>query len=62
MPALEILKHVRQLAGRGLRIEIQNALDDMIGPGLVRRIEVARFRRRLERTNDDPGGVGPQMQ
>ena len=34
----------------------------MVGPGLVGRIEVSRFGRRLEGPDDDPGRVGAQMQ
>src|SRR5207244_6166854 len=47
MPALEILQHVGQLTGRGLRLEIENALDDMVGTRLVGRVELARIGRRL---------------
>ena len=61
VPALEILQHVGQLAGRGLRIEIENALDDMVGARLVGRVEIARFGRRLERTHDHARGIGPQI-
>ena len=62
MPALEILQHVRQLAGRGLRIERENPLDDMVGAGLVGRVEIARFGCRLERAHDHARGVGTQIE
>ena len=44
------------------RIEIEDALDDMVGARLVGRIEVARFGRRLERTHDDARGIRPQIE
>ena len=62
VPALEILQHVGQLAGRRLRIEIENALDNMVGAGLVGRVEIARFGRRLERTHDHARGIRPQIE
>ncbi len=62
MPALEVLQHIRQLARRGGRIELENALDDMIGARLVGGIEVARFCRRLERAHDDARWVGAQIE
>ncbi len=62
MPALEILQHVCQLLCRLICIEIEDALDDMIGPRLVGGVEVARFGRRLERAHDDARGVGAQIE
>ena len=62
MPALEVLQHVRQLACRLLRIELENALDDMVGARLVGGVEIARFGRRLERAHDDARGVGAQIE
>ena len=62
VPALEILQHIGQLAGRGLRIEIENALDNMVGARLVGRVEIARFGRRLERTHDHARGIRPQIE
>ena len=44
-----------------LGIERENPVDDMVGAGLVGRVEVARFGRRLERAHDDPGRIGPQI-
>ena len=61
MTALEILEHVGQLAGRGFGIQRQNPIDDMVRAGLVRRVEVARLGRRLERPHDDARRVGPQI-
>ena len=62
MAALEILQHVCKLVGRGLRIEIENALDDMIGTRLVGRVEIARLGRRLERAHDHTRGIGTQIE
>ena len=60
--ALEILQHVGQLVGRGLRIESENALDDMIGARLVGRVEIARLGRGLERAHDHARGIGTQIE
>ena len=62
MPALEILQHVRELAGGGFGIERENAVDDMIGACLVGRVEIARLGRRLERPHDHPRGIGTQIE
>src|SRR5579859_2541223 len=62
MPALEVLQHIRQLVCRLLRVEIENALHDMVGPRLVGRVEVSRFGRRLERAYDDACRVGAEME
>ena len=50
----KILQHVGQLSGGGRGIEREHPLHNMIGAGLVRRIEIARFGCRFEWTNDDP--------
>ena len=34
----------------------------MVGPGLIRRVEVSRLGRRLEGSDDDPAGIRTQMQ
>jgi len=62
VPAFEVLQHVRQLAGRSLRIELENALDDMVGARLVGGVEIAWFGRRLERPNDHARWVGAQIE
>ena len=62
MPALKILQHVGQLAGCDFRIERQDTLDDMVGAGLVGRVEVTRFGRRLEGTYDHARGIGTQIE
>ena len=62
MAALEILEHVGQLAGRGLRIERQDPVDDMVGARLVGGVEVARLGRRLERAHDHARRIGAQIE
>ena len=62
VPALKVFQHVRQLAGCSLRVERENALDDMVGACLVGRVEIARFGRRLERAHDHSRGVGTQIE
>ena len=59
--ALEVLKDVGQLVRRHLGVERHDALDDMVCPGLVSRVEVARFDRRLERAHNHSRRIGPQM-
>src|ERR1700736_2409945 len=62
MATSEVVEYVRQLAGRGIRIEIENALDDMVGAGLVGRVETARLGCELERAYDDARRVGTQIE
>jgi hypothetical protein len=62
MPALEILQDIGKLVGNGVGIERENPIDDMIGAGLVSRVEIARFSRRLERAHDDARWIRPQVQ
>ena len=59
--AEEILQNIGQLTVRCIGVERENPFDDMVGTGLVRRIEVARLRCRLERPNDYAGRIRPQM-
>jgi hypothetical protein len=61
MPALEVLQDISQLAGCGIRIELENTLDNMVGTRLVGGVEIARFGRRLERADDHARGVGTQV-
>ena len=58
----EVLEHFGQLPRGGPGLEPKNPADDMVGPGLVRRVEVSGFGRRLEGSDDDPGRIGAQMQ
>ena len=62
MAALKVLQHVGQQAGCDFRIECEDAFDDMVGAGLVGRVEIARFSRRLERAYDHARGVGAQIE
>ena len=62
MPALEILQNLPQLRRCVFRAQGQNAVNDMVGPGLVGGVQVARLGGRLERPHDDPGRIGPQIE
>ena len=62
MTTFEIFEHFGKLPRRSPGFEAKNPVDDMVGPGLIRRVEVSRFGRRLERSDDDPGRIGAQMQ
>ncbi len=57
--AQEILQHIGQLTVRRLGVEREHPFDDMVGAGLVRRIEVARLGCRLEGTNNHTGRIRP---
>ena len=59
--AEEILQHIGQLTGRCIGVERQNPFDDVVGTGLVRRIEVARLGCRLEGPHDHARRIGSQM-
>jgi hypothetical protein len=61
MAPLKVLKDIGQLTGCPLRIERHDSVDDMIRTSLVGWIEVPRFGRRLERTHDDPRGIGVEI-
>ena len=61
MAAEEILQNIGQLTVRCLGIEREHTFDDMVGTGLVGRIEITRLRGRLERPNDHARRIGPQM-
>jgi hypothetical protein len=62
MAAKKILQDVGELAGSGFGIERENPIDDMIGAGLVGRVEIAGFGRRLEWTHDHARGVWTQIE
>ena len=57
----EIFEHVRQLSRGSFGIEAKNSVDDMIGPDLIGWVEVTGLRCRLERPDDDPGRIRPQI-
>ena len=59
--AEEVLQNVGQLTVRCLGVEPENPFDDMVGAGLVRRIEVARLGCGLEGPNNHARRIGPQM-
>ncbi len=62
MPPLEVLQDIGELAGYGFGIECKNTVYDMIGAGLVGRIEIAGLRRRLERPHNHPRRVRTQIE
>lgn len=62
MAPLEVFENIRKLPLGIVAIEPNNTVDDMIGPGLVRWIEVPRLSRRLEGSDDDPRRIGPQIE
>ena len=62
MPPFEIFQHLRKLQRRGLRIETEHPVNDMIGPRFVGPIEISRLGCRFERTHDDARRIGPQVQ
>ena len=62
VPSLEVFQDIRQLRRCVLGAQGQNTIDDVIGPGLVGGIEVARFCGRLERPHDNPGRIGTKIE
>ena len=58
----EIFEHVAQLLRGSFGIEPKYPVDNMIGPDLIGRVEVARLSRRLEGPDDDPSRVRAQIQ
>src|ERR1700745_300420 len=61
MTAEEVLQYIGQFTVCCLGIEREHTFDDMVGTGLVGRIEITRLRGRLERPNDHAGRIRPQM-
>src|ERR1700760_1762566 len=59
--AEEVLHNVCQLTIGRPGIELEDSLDDMVGAGLIRWIEVAGLCRRFERPHDDARGIGSKM-
>lgn len=59
---LEILQDIREEARRGLGIERQDPVDDVVRARSVGRVEVPRLGRRTERSHDHPRRVGAQIQ
>ena len=60
--AVEVFEHLAQLPRGVPGLEPKNPADDMVGPRLIRGVEVSRFSRRFERPYDDPGRIWVQMQ
>ena len=57
----EIFEHLGELPRGSPGLKPKNPADDMIGPGLIGRVEISRLSRRPEGSHDDPGGVRMQM-
>ena len=62
MTTLKALQHLGQLLARGLRIERQDPIDDVIHPPPVGRVEVPRLGARLEVAQHHSGRVGTQIE
>jgi len=60
--AFEVFEHFGQLSRGSPGLEPKDPADDMVGPGLIGRVEVSGFSRRLEGSDDDPGWIWSQMQ
>ena len=61
MPALEIFQDLRQLRRCILISQGQNTVNDVVGPGLVSGVQVARLRGRLEWPHDNSGRIGSKI-
>ena len=58
----KIFQHVVQLLRRHLGIELQDSVNDVVGARLICRVQVSRFDRRLERSDDDSGWIRAQVE
>lgn len=56
--ALESFENLGQLLLCDLEVEAEHAIHDVIGPRLVRRFEVSRFRSGFEGPHHDACGIG----
>lgn len=61
MAPFEVFEHLAQLSRGSFGVKPKNPVDDMIGPDLISRVEVARLSRRLEGPDDYPGGIRAQI-
>ena len=62
MPALKILEHVGKLARRGRLVERHDAIDDVIGAGLLVRAEILRLGHGFERPDDDARRIRSEIE
>ena len=60
--AFKVFEHLAQQVRTCFIIELKHPVDDMIGADLVRRVEIARFSRRLEGPDDDPCRIRAQIE
>jgi hypothetical protein len=61
MATFEVFEHLAQLSRGSVGVKPKNPVNNMVGPDLISRVEVARLRRRLEGPDDDPGGIRAQI-
>ena len=61
MAALKVFADFGQLTSSRCRIECQDSIDDMICPRLISGVEIPRFSRRLEWTDDHSCWVRAQI-
>ena len=58
----EVFQNFGELPRSSARLEPENPAHDMVGPGLVGRVEISGFSRRFEGSHHDPGGIWTQVQ
>lgn len=56
--ALEVFKDLGKLLLCGLDLEAEHTINDVIGPRLVCRFQISRFRRGFEGPHHDACGIG----
>jgi hypothetical protein len=61
MATLEVLENIGQLTGGRVLAQGKNTIDNVVGPGFVSRIEIARLRRRLEGPNNNSRRIRSQI-
>jgi hypothetical protein len=57
--AVKILEHLHQLLRGSILIKPNHAINDVVGPKFVGRIQVSRFGSRFERSDEDACRIRP---
>jgi hypothetical protein len=60
--AVKILQHFRKLGFSGVLIEREDSVNDVVGPSLIRGVEVAWLHGGLKRTNEHTGRIWPKIE
>ena len=61
MTPVEVFQNFGQMMHRNACLKAKHPVDDVVGSGLVRGVEISWFCRRLKRSDDDPGRIWPEI-